>query len=106
MPIVDLTIKRANWLNIKRADSKWPNLKINAKNELIVIEGEDLHCDAANKFILDRIKLIRCDKFNFIEKNTMDNSEQIFQKFEKVINERWFNVMIPLLKKNIYIDLH
>jgi hypothetical protein len=32
VPIVDLTIKQAN--------AKWPNLKINEENELIVIEGE------------------------------------------------------------------
>jgi hypothetical protein len=94
VPILDFTIKRAV--------AKWPNLKINVKNEWIVIEGEDLHCDTANKFILDRIKLIRCDKLNFIERNLIDNYDQIIQKFEKVINERWFEVMIPRLKiKNI-----
>jgi hypothetical protein len=36
-------------LIIKRADTKWPKLKINVKNELIIIQGEDLDCDAANK---------------------------------------------------------
>jgi hypothetical protein len=94
LPIVELIIKRA--------DAKWPNLKINIKNELIIIEGEDLDCDAANKFILDRIKLIRCDKLNFIEENLMDNSDQIIQILERVINERRLLFSKPLRKPDGY----
>jgi hypothetical protein len=55
---------------------------------MIIIEGQDLDCYTAYKIILDRINLIRCGKLIFIEENLIDNSYQIIQILEKVINER------------------
>ena len=75
---------------VKRAKSKWPTIKISNdfKKEFIIITGGVEDCDAVNAFILEKIKLIRCDKLHFIEEILINNSDQIIKILQKVITDK------------------
>ena len=72
---------------VKRAKSKWPMIKIcdDFKKVIIIITGGVEDCDAVNAFILEKMKLIRCDKLHFIEEILINTSDQIIKISKKVI---------------------
>ena len=75
---------------VKRAKSKWPMIKIcdDFKKVIIIITGGVEDCDAVNAFILEKMKLIRCDKLHFIEEILINTSDQIIKISKKVITDK------------------
>ena len=55
---------------------------------IIIISGGVEDCDAVNAFILEKMKLIRCDKLHFIEEILINTSDQIIKISKKVITDK------------------
>ena len=55
---------------------------------IIIITGGVEDCDAVNAFILEKMKLIRCDKLHFIEEILINTSDQIIKISKKVITDK------------------